>query len=159
MSKRYCTHSGWFFSSAKNTRRMKMKSFHVSLSVFLSVLLKALRMYLCVFMNCVTLLRVRFIANSVGEDSCCRGGIVNIRFGCSCERLVRPNSSTALWRFRVSTSNSPSSRSWLPIHTQLRYVDQIYAQQDIRVCEDDHIEPPLQQSKNSKALWLLRVSI
>ena len=31
-----------------------------SLSVFLSVLLKALRMFVCVFMNCVTLLRVRF---------------------------------------------------------------------------------------------------
>ena len=114
-----------------------MKSFHVSLSVFLSVLLKALRMYLCVFMNCVTC-RVR-IANQVVMDSCCRGGIVHIRGGCSGVLLVRPQSSKALWRFRVSTSNSLSGRTWPPTHTHLRYVDQIYAQQDIRVCEDDHI--------------------
>ena len=58
----------------------------------------------------------------LGEDSCCRGGIVHIRGGCSRALLVRPNSSTALWRFRVSTSNSPSGRSWPPTHTPIRYI-------------------------------------
>ena len=39
-------------------------------------------------------------------DSCCRGGIVHSRFGCSCARIERPESPKALWRFRASTSNS-----------------------------------------------------
>ena len=134
-----------------------MKSFHVSLSVFLSVLLKALRMYLCVFMNCVTS-RVR-IANQVVMDSCCRRGIVHIQNVCSRERLVRRESSKALWRFRASTSNSLSGRSRLHFDTHIRYIDQIYARQDIRVCGDDHFEPPIRQYSNPKALWLLRVSI
>ena len=127
-----------------------MKSFHVSLSVFLSVLLKALRMYLCVFMNCVTC-RVR-IANQVVMDSCCRGGIVHIRGGCSGVLLVRPQSSKALWRFRVSTSNSLSGRTWQHLHTQIRNIDHTYAQQDIRVCEDDHFQPPNWQFAVPKAL-------
>ena len=112
-----------------------MKSFHVSLSVFLSVLLKALRMYLCVFMNCVTC-RVR-IANQVVMDSCCRGGIVHIRGGCSGVLLVRPQSSKALWRFRASTSNSPSGRSWPHTYTPMCHIDHTCAQQDIEVYEDD----------------------
>ena len=53
------------------------------------------------------------IANRVGEDSCSRGGIVHTRFGCSRAPSVPPNSPKALWRFRVSTSNSPSSRPGL----------------------------------------------
>ena len=53
--------------------------------------------------SCVTL-HVR-IANHMVMDSCYRGGIVHIRFGCSCALLVRPYSPTALWRFRASTSN------------------------------------------------------
>ena len=36
------------------------------------------------------------IANQVGEDSYCRGGIVHIRFGCSRERGIRSNSPKAL---------------------------------------------------------------
>ena len=56
------------------------------------------------------------IANQMGEDSRCRGGIVNTRGGCSCERLVRCHCSTALWQFRVSTSNSQTGRAW---HVQL----------------------------------------
>jgi len=78
------------------------------------------------------------IANRVVMDSCCRGGIVHSRRGCSCVLLVRPNSPKALWRFRASTSNSPSGRSWLQTHTQIRHIDHTYAQQDIRVCGDDH---------------------
>ena len=107
--------------------------------------------------ECVT--RRARIANLVGEDSCCREGIVNIRVGCSCALLVRPNSSKALWRFGVSTSNSPSGRAGPHSHTQIRYIDHIYAQQDIRVCGDDHLKPPKRQFSNPKALWLLRVSI
>ena len=51
------------------------------------------------------------IANRVGEGSCCRGGIVHIRGGCSCALLVRRPRPKALWRFRVSISNSPSGRT------------------------------------------------
>ena len=40
-------------------------------------------------------------------------------FSCA---LVRPNRPTALWRFRVSTSNSLSGRSWLHAHTHLRHI-------------------------------------
>ena len=79
------------------------------------------------------------IANRVGGDSYCRGGILHTRCVRSHERLARPNSSTALWRFRVSTSNSPSGHTWPHYNTPIRYIDHTYAQQDIRVCEDDHI--------------------
>ena len=111
----------------------------------------------CDFKSCVAL-HVR-IANLLVMGSCCRGGIVNTRGCFSCERFVPPNSSKALWRFRASTSNSLIGRSWLPIHTPIGYIYHIYAQQDIRVCEDDHFEPPKRQFSNSKALSLLRVSI
>ena len=103
-------------------------------------------------------LRLR-IANQVGEDSCCRGGIVHSRCGCSRAQIERPESPKALWRFRVSTSNSPSGRTWLHPYTQIHRIDQIYAQQDIRVCEDDHFQPPKRQLPNTKALSLLGVSI
>ena len=99
------------------------------------------------------------IANHLVKGSRCRGGIVNIRVGFSRARSVPPKSSTALWRFRVSTSNSPSGRSRLHSNTKIRYIDHTYAQQDIRVCEDDHFQQPKLQYSNPKALWLLRVSI
>ena len=89
------------------------------------------------FKSCVAL-HVR-IANQTVTDSYCRGGIVHIRGGCSCALFVRPQSPKALWRFRVSTSNSPSGRPWLHTNTHIRQIDHTYAQQDIRVCEDDHI--------------------
>ena len=66
-------------------------------------------------------------ANQVGEDSRCRGGIVNIRVGFSRALFVRPESPKALWRFRVSTSNSPSGRSWPQTYTQVRYIYHTYA--------------------------------
>ena len=78
--------------------------------------------------SCITLL-LR-IANQVVMDSRCRGGIVHIRDVCSRAPSVPPERSKALWRFRVSTSNSPSGRSWLHPYTHTR-IDQIYAQQDI----------------------------
>ena len=86
--------------------------------------------------SCITL-HVR-IANHMVMGSSCRGGIVNTRFVCFCALLVRPESSTALWRFRASISNSPSGRSRLPTYTHLRYIYHTYAQQDIRVCGDDN---------------------
>ncbi len=108
-----------------------------------------------VMMTMMTMMCVKFhprIANQVGEDRYCRGGIVNIRGGRSCSRLGRPESPKALWRFRVSTSNSPSGLSRPLKYTQLRYIYQTCAQQDIRVYEDDHLTPPKRQSKNPKAL-------
>ena len=75
----------------------------------------------------------------LGEGSRCRGGIVNTRCVRCCALLVRPNSSTALWRFRVSTSNSPSGRTRLHTNTPVCHIYHTYAQQDIQVCEDDHI--------------------
>ena len=83
------------------------------------------------------------IANRMVMDSCCRGGIVNILGGCSCALVVRPYSSKALWRFRASTSNkSLNGRSMAATYTPIRQIDQTYAQQDIRVCGDDHFQPP-----------------
>ena len=99
------------------------------------------------------------IANRLVKGSYCRGGIVNIRFGCSTALLVQPESPTALWRFRVSTSNSPSGRTGPHDNTPIRYIYYTYAQQDIRVYEGDHFQPPMRQFSNPKALWLLRVSI
>ena len=86
----------------------------------------------------------------LGEDSYCRGSIVRTRNVFSRERRVRRESSKALWRFRVSTSNSPSDRSRLHAHTPIRYIYQTYAQQDIRVYEDDHCEPHKRQFLNPR---------
>jgi len=95
----------------------------------------------------------------LGEDSRCRGSIVNIRVGCSCAHLVRPNSSTALWRFRASTSNSLIGRKLPHPDTPNRQIYHICAQQDIRVYEDYHFQPQKRQYPKSKALCILRVSI
>jgi len=69
------------------------------------------------------------------DDSCCacstpcsyrqpggRGQLLSRRYctqsgGCSRALVERPESPKALWRFRVSTSNSPSGRSWLHPYT------------------------------------------
>ena len=86
------------------------------------------------------------------KDSYCRGGIVNTRFGFSCALLERRHSPKALWRFRASTSNIPSGRSRPYTITHVRNIDQTYAQQDIRVYEDDPLKPPKRQYQNPKAL-------
>ena len=99
--------------------------------------------------SCITL-HVR-IANRVVMGSCCRGGIVHIRVGCSRALIVRRESSTALWRFRASTSNSSSGRTWPQTNTHLRYIHHTHAQQDIRVCGDDHFQPPTWQLKNPRS--------
>ena len=101
------------------------------------------------FKSCVAL-HVR-IANQLVMDSCCRGGIVHIRGGCSRALIVRRPRPKALWRFRASTSNSPSGRSRLHTHTPIRYIYHTYAQQDIRVCEDDHFKPPSGSSQSQGA--------
>ena len=83
-------------------------------------------------------LRAR-IANHLVMDSYCRGGIVNTRCvysGVLVVPLLRPK---ALWRFRASTSNSLIGRTWPPADTLIRHIHHTYAQQDIRVCGDDHI--------------------
>ena len=122
-----------------------------------SVMLMIRNLILVLILARVTL-RLR-IANQVVMDSRCRGGIVHIRCGCSRALFVRPENSTALWRFRASTSNSPSGRSRPPTNTPMCQIDHTYARQGIRVCGDDHFQPPKRQSKNPKALSLLHVSI
>ena len=94
----------------------------------------------CDFKSCVAL-HVR-IANRLVTDSSCQGGIVRIRGVCSRALLEQPYSSKALWRFRVSTSNSPSGRTWPLPNTPMCHIDHTYAQQGIRVCGDDHFQPP-----------------
>ena len=69
-------------------------------------------------------LRVR-IANWTGEDSRCRGGIVHIRGGCSCVRGIRRPRPKALWRFRASTSNSPSGRLAARVHASSLYLSNL----------------------------------
>ena len=143
----------------KNTRVVAC-FFFISLVLCFSFFLSffpSLSLCVCVFMRCVKFLLRE--TNRLGEDSRCRGGIVNTRGGRSRAPSVPPERSKALWRFRASTSNSPSGRSWPHTHTQLCYIDQTHAQQDIRVCGDDHLKPPKRQFPNHKALLLLRVSI
>ena len=101
-----------------------------------SVMLMIRNLILVLILARVTL-RLR-IANQVVMDSRCRGGIVHIRCGCCRALLQRRHRPKALWRFRVSTSNILSGRSWLPTYTH-RHISQTYAQQDIRVCGDDHL--------------------
>ena len=144
--------------------------YHISVYLFVSLRISRVRkrkllsrtLFLlmsdtCDFKSCVTLL-LR-IANHMVMDSYCRGGIVNTRVGCSFVPRIRPKSSKALWRFRTSTSNSPIDLFRPHTHTQIRHIYQTYAQQGIRVYEDDHFEPPMRQLANPKALSLLRVSI
>jgi hypothetical protein len=92
------------------------------------------------------------IANRVVEDSYCRGGIVHIRCGYSCERSVRRHCPKALWRFRASASNSLNGRNWPHTHTHIHNIYQIFARVDIRVYEDDHCEPRELQYPNSNGL-------
>ena len=92
------------------------------------------------------------IANRMGEDSWCRGGIVHSRGGCSRALLERRPRPKALWRFRASTSNSLSDRSRPHTHTLLRQIHHTCDQQDIRVCGGDHHKPQKRQYENPKAL-------
>ena len=71
----------------------------LSFSLFNITLFTMMRRWVCAVFH----LR---IANRMVKDSYCRGGIVHIRVGCSRALFVRRESPKALWRFRVSTSNS-----------------------------------------------------
>ena len=91
-----------------------------SFSLSLSLILMFVQVVVVCF--CVTIMRLCNFAVFVSPtilvmDSCCRGGIVNIRVGCSRALVVRRHSPTALWRFRASTSNSLSGRSRPHTHT------------------------------------------
>ena len=99
------------------------------------------------------------IANHLAKDSSCRGGIVDIRAGCSRALLVRLYRPKALWRFRVSTSNSRTRQRERHDRTPFRRIDHIYAQQGIQGYEDYRLQLQLQQFLYPKALGLLRVSI
>ena len=132
-------------------------SLSLSLSLALPLSLSLSECVLCTAMTCVTR-RVR-IANHMVMGSRCRGGIVHIRCGCCRALLQQRHRPKALWRFRVSTSNSLIGRTRLPTYTHLCYIYHTYAQQDIRVYEDDLLKPPMRQYSNPKALSLLRVSI
>ena len=135
-----------------------LKNFNREVKSFYCAFLSLSDVTSFILMRTCATLHIR-IANHLVMGSCCRGGIVHIRGVCSRVLFVRPNSPKALWRFRASTSNSPSGRSRLHSNTKIRYIDHTYAQQDIRVCGDDHFQPPKRQYKNPKALSLLRVSI
>ena len=111
-----------------------------SLSLPLSLSVITLRFILILILSRRVTRRFR-IANHMVMDSCCRGGIVDTRGGCSRALFVPPESPTALWRFRASTSNSLIGPPWLPHDTYLRQIDHTYARQDIRVCGDDHLKP------------------
>ena len=133
----------------KNTRGVAcffFTSLVLCFSFFLSFF-PSLSLCVCVFMRCVKFLLRE--TNRLGEDSRCRGGIVNTRGGCSRARSVRRTRPKALWRFRASTSNSPSGRSGRNSHA-FRHIDHTYAQQDIRVCGDDHLQPPKRQYLESQ---------
>ena len=99
------------------------------------------------------------IANRLVKDSRLRGGIVNILSDCARVRIVRRESSTALWRFRVSTSSSLSDQFWPHTNTLIHRICRIFSQRDIRVCEDDRDELRMRQFSNPMALWRFRVSI
>ena len=99
-------------------KREFLRSALFSLCVCLSVCVLLQVSILILILIRVTL-HVR-IANQVVKGSRCRGGIVNIRGGCSRARSVPPKSPKAIWRFRASTSNSLSGRSGLQTDTHIR---------------------------------------
>ncbi len=77
------------------------------------------------------------IANRLVMDTCCRGGIVHIRFGFPRALLVPLLRPKALWRFRASTSNSLNGRYRPQTDKPVRHIHHTYARQDIEVYEDD----------------------
>ena len=130
-----------FRRTNKEENTWTSKGAHVFFQLYVCVCLCVVYITLILLIlvrECVAISRRARIANLVGEDSCCREGIVNTRFGCSRALLVRRPRPKALWRFRASTSNSPSGRTWPHPHTDLPQIYHTHAQQDIRVCGDDH---------------------
>ena len=134
----------------KKMVRRKVSYARVCVCLSLCVFVYVLQAFSCVFKVCGGF-RVR-IANQVVTDSRCRGGIVNIRSDCGGAQPIQPSRSTALWRFRVRTLNSPSDLSQPHADKHNRQIDRIYAQQGIRVYGGDPFELPLRQYMNSMAL-------
>ena len=102
-----CISASRFFSSLVSISRHQLKD------------VRTLRVHMYLFWindddsnSCITFhLRT---ANRLVTDSRCRGGIVNILGGSSRALFVQRKNPTALWRFRVRTSNSQSDHSWPP---------------------------------------------
>ena len=78
------------------------------------------------------------IANHLVMDSRCRGGIVHIRGGCSRVRLVRPRKFQGALAVSCKYFKQSKWPYLAAINTQIRYIHHTHAQQDIRVCGDDH---------------------
>ena len=108
---------GKYLEARKGLSEILLSFFSTSFfCVCLSTMMMMMMMTTVTTLIARVVLHVR-IANQVGEDSSCRGGIVHSRDVCSRAQIERPESPKALWRFRVSTSNSPSGRSWLHPYT------------------------------------------
>ena len=125
-------------------------SFSLSLSLSHSVITLSFILILILIPRCVTL-HLRKTSLLV-EDSCCRGGIVHIRFGCSCALFERASESHGALAVSCKYFKQSKWPFWPHFHTHLRYIHQTYARQDIRVCEDDHVEPPIGSIESQGAL-------
>ena len=94
----------------------------LSLSLLQVLLRLNLRLFTMILILILILMYVTLrarTANLLVTGSRCRGGIVNILGGCSRAHILWRQSPMALWRFRVSTSNSPSGH-WRPhLNTQM----------------------------------------
>ena len=77
----------------KNFNREGVMSFYCAF-LSLSDVTSFILMMMMMIRTCA-ILHIR-IANHLVMDSCCRGGIVHTRCGCSCALLVRPYSPKAL---------------------------------------------------------------
>ena len=93
--------------------------------ILMMILILILMMILILILSRLNL-RAR-TSNDMVKGSRCRGGIVNTRGGCVCMRAIWLEGRKALWRFRASTSNSLSGRTWLHTHTPIRDIHQTYA--------------------------------
>ena len=134
---------------------MKMWSYTERRQQFITLLLLLLLFVFfqskCDFIILVRVtLRVR-IANPMVKGSCYRGGIVHIRFGSFlCASRTASSSHGAL---AVSCKYFKQSKwPFLAACAHAYFVDiyHTYAQQDIRVYEDDHFEPPMRQYDTSQ---------
>ena len=94
-------------------RTARFVSLFLSLSLSLPLSLSVITLSFILILILPRRVTRRFrIANHMVMDSCCRGGIVDTRGGCSRALFVPPKSPKALWRFRASTSSSLSGRAW-----------------------------------------------
>ena len=78
----------------------------IMLSLSVCVLLQEVILLILILILILNITLRPRIANQMVMGSRCRGGIVHSRGGCSRARTRTAPSPKALWRFRVSTSNS-----------------------------------------------------